>query len=60
MLIGLGTSPITYNSAYVDTVLAENFVTITSPTTFTINVMNPNSAFAYLLTIPAANPVAPN
>ena len=51
---------VTYNSAYVDTVLGENFVAITSPTTFTINVMNPNSAFPYLLTIPAADPVAPN
>lgn len=55
----LGGHP-TYNSAYVDAVLAENFVTITSPTTFTINVMNPNSAFQYLITIPAADPVAPN
>jgi ABC-type transport system substrate-binding protein len=51
---------VTYNQAYVDTVLGENFVTINSPTTFTINVMNPNAAFPYLLTIPAANPVAPN
>ena len=51
---------VTYNAAYVDAVLAENFVSITSPTTFTINVMNPNSAFQYLLTIPAADPVAPN
>jgi ABC-type transport system substrate-binding protein len=55
----LGGHP-TYNSAYVDSVLAQNFVSITSPTTFTINVMNPNSAFPYLLTIPAADPVAPN
>jgi len=51
---------VTYNSAYVDAVLAENFVSISSPTTFTINVMNPNSAFPYLFTIPAADPVAPN
>lgn len=50
----------TYNSAYVDAVLAQNFVAITSPTTFTLNVINPNSAFPYLLTIPAADPVAPN
>ena len=51
---------VTYNSAYVDTVLGENFVTITSPTTFTINVMNPNSAFPYLLGNEWANIVAPN
>jgi len=51
---------VTYNNAYVDAVLAENFVSITSPTTFTINVMNPNAAFQYLLTIPGADPVAPN
>jgi hypothetical protein len=49
---------VTYNSAYVDSVLSENFVQITSPTTFTMNVMNPNSAFAYLLTL--ADIVAPN
>jgi ABC-type transport system substrate-binding protein len=51
---------VTYNSAYVDAVLAENFVQVTSPTTFTINVMNPNSAFAYLLSNEWANIVAPN
>jgi hypothetical protein len=50
----------TYNSAYVDSVLAENFVQITSPTTFTINVMQPNAAFLYLLATPVAEPVAPN
>ena len=51
---------VTYKPAYVASVLAENFVSITSPTTFTINVMNPNSAFPYLLTVPAADIVAPN
>jgi len=51
---------VTYNSAYVDSVLAENFVQITSPTTFTINVMHPNFAFPYLMTTPIAEPVAPN
>ena len=55
----LGGHP-TYNNAYVDGILAENFVQITSPTTFTINVMNPNSAFPYLMTIPGADPIAPN
>ena len=52
--------PPTYNSAYVDSVLAENFVQITSPTTFTINVIHPNTAFPYLLTTPVSEPVAPN
>ncbi len=51
---------VTYNSAYVDSVLAQNFVQVTSPTTFTINVMNPNSAFPYLLANEWANIVAPN
>lgn len=51
---------VTYNSAYVDSILAENFVQVTSPTTFTINVMNPNSAFPYLLANEWANIVAPN
>ncbi len=51
---------VTYNSAYVDSVLAEKFVQVTSPTTFTINVMNPNSAFPYLLANEWANIVAPN
>ncbi|HXZ90622.1 MAG TPA: ABC transporter substrate-binding protein, partial [Candidatus Dormibacteraeota bacterium] len=50
----------TYNSAYVDSVLAENFVQITTPSTFTINVMNPNSAFPYLLGNEWADIVAPN
>ena len=50
----------TYNSAYVDSVLAENLVQVTSPTTFTINVMNPNSAFPYLIGNEWGNIVAPN
>jgi len=50
----------TYGTGYANAILAENFVTITSPTTFTLNVMNPNSAFVYLLTIPGADAVAPN
>ena len=51
---------VTYNSAYVDSVLGENFVTITSPTTFTINVMNPNSAFPYLVGNGWADIIAPD
>ena len=39
-----------YTDAYVNQVLAENFVQITGPLTFTINVMEPNSAFPYLMT----------
>jgi ABC-type transport system substrate-binding protein len=50
----------TYDSSYVNSVLGENFVQITSPSSFTINVMNPNSAFLYLFANPLANPVAPN
>jgi hypothetical protein len=50
----------TYNSAYVSSVLAENFVQVTSPTTFTINVMHPNSAFPYLVANEWGNIVAPN
>ena len=51
---------VTYNAAYVDAVLGENFVTITSPTTFTISVMHPNSAFPYLVGNGWAYIVAPN
>jgi ABC-type transport system substrate-binding protein len=55
----LGGAP-TYDPAYVDAVLAENFVQITSSTTFTINLMHPNSAFPYLVGNEWANIVAPN
>jgi len=48
-----------YSSTYVNQVLAENFVKITGPLTFTINVMRPNSAFAYLFTGTWAYIVAP-
>ncbi len=51
---------VTYNSAYVDSVLGENFVQTTGPLTFTLNVMQPNSAFPYLLGNEWANIVAPN
>lgn len=49
-----------YNSTYVNEVLAENFVQITGPLTFTIHVSNPNSAFAYLLANQYADILAPN
>lgn len=48
-----------YTEAYVNEVLAENFVQITGPLTFTINVMQPNSAFPYLLAGTWAYIVAP-
>jgi len=38
-----------YNQTYYNEVLGENFVQITGPLTFTIHVMNPNSAFLYLI-----------
>lgn len=38
----------TYNANYVNEVLNESFVQITGPLTFTIHVMNPNTAFPYL------------
>jgi ABC-type transport system substrate-binding protein len=48
-----------YTPTYVNQVLGENFVQITGPLTFTINVMEPNSAFQYLMTGSWADIVAP-
>ncbi len=39
----------TYNKNYVDAVLAQNFVQVTGPLTFTIHVKNPSVAFAFIL-----------
>jgi len=39
-----------YSPTYAHDVLAQNFVQITGPLTFTIHVMNPSSSFPYLLT----------
>lgn len=41
--------PQTYGTAYVNAVLSQNFVQVTGPSTFTVNVMNPNAAFPFLL-----------
>lgn len=40
----------TYSPTYAYDVLAQDFVQITGPLTFTIHVMNPSSSFPYLLT----------
>ncbi len=39
----------TYNAEYVQEVLAENFVQITGPLTFTIHLLVPNSAFLFII-----------
>jgi ABC-type transport system substrate-binding protein len=50
----------TYGSQYAQEVLAENFVEITGPLTFTLHIMTPNSALPYLLSNLWANIVAPD
>ncbi|MDA4114603.1 MAG: ABC transporter substrate-binding protein [Thaumarchaeota archaeon] len=49
-----------YGNNYVKQVLAENFVQITGPLTFNINVMNPSSAVPELLAGQWATIIAPN
>ena len=49
-----------YNTNYVNAVLAENFVQITGPYSFTIHVMHPNTAFQFLLAGEWADIVAPD
>ena len=39
----------TYNSTYVQQVLAQNFVQITGPMTFTMHLINPGAEFAYVI-----------
>lgn len=39
----------TYGNAYVNRVLAENFIKVTGANTFTVNVMHPNAAFPFLM-----------
>lgn len=51
--------PQSYNSSWVSSVLAENFVQITGPMTFTINIQNPYSAWNYILASEGADIVAP-
>ncbi|MHB8567799.1 MAG: ABC transporter substrate-binding protein [Nitrososphaerales archaeon] len=48
-----------YNQAYAQAVLAQNFVQITGPLTFTLNLQVPNAAFPYLLSGEWASIVAP-
>ena len=50
----------TYGNSYVSKVLAENFVTIVSPTQVRLNIMNPNGALPYILGNLWANIVAPD
>ena len=50
----------TYGSAYVNAVLAQNFVEVTGPLTLTLHIMNPNSALPFLLANLWANIVAPD
>ncbi len=41
--------PHVYNATYVNNVLAENFIQITGPYTFTMHIMKPNAALAQIL-----------
>lgn len=50
----------TYGNGYVNAVLAENFVQVTGPMTFQLNIMHPNAALPYLLANLWANIVAPD
>ena len=50
----------TYGSSYVQKVLAENFVQITGPMSFQLNIMHPNGALGFLLANQWANIVAPD
>jgi ABC-type transport system substrate-binding protein len=52
--------PQTYSKQWADEVLAENFVQITGPMTFTIHVQHPNAAFPYIFANVWAFILAPN
>jgi len=52
--------PQTYSPTYANDVLAQNFVQITGPLTFTLHLMHPNSAFPYLFGGLWAYVLAPN
>ncbi|MGP8124254.1 MAG: ABC transporter substrate-binding protein [Nitrososphaerales archaeon] len=56
----LSSTPQSYGTAYVKAVLGENFVQVTGPDTFTINVMTPNAAFPFLLAGEWASILAPS
>jgi ABC-type transport system substrate-binding protein len=49
----------TYGNSYVQDWLNANFIQVTGPLTFNVNVMNPNVAFPYLFANPIVDPVAP-
>src|SRR4029077_9137923 len=49
-----------YSQNWAAQVLAENFVQITGPYTFTLQIQNPNAALPYLLANLWANLVAPD
>lgn len=49
----------TYGKSYVDAVLGENFIRVTGPNTFTVNVMSPNAAFPFLMAGEWASILAP-
>lgn len=48
-----------YGAAYADAWLAKNFVQITGPLTFTVNVKIPNAAFLFIMTQPLNDPLPP-
>jgi ABC-type transport system substrate-binding protein len=52
--------PHAYNERWVKAVLAQDFVQVTGPLTFTIHVQNPSSAFPYLIAGTWAEIMAPN
>lgn len=52
--------PQNYSAKWEQEVLAENFVTVTGPMTFTMNFQNPNPGFADILATPFASIIAPS
>lgn len=54
------TGPHNYTQQYVSEVLAENFVQVTGPLTFTLNIQSPNAAFPYLFANQWSALVAPD
>ena len=54
------TGPQNYTAQWESEVLAENFVQITGPLTFTLHIMNPNAALQYILAGTWADIIAPN
>ncbi len=49
-----------YTQTWLNEVLAQNFVQVTGPLTFTLNVQNPNGAFPYLVAGEWADILAPS